>query len=248
MAKQTGLGDGLLVGGYDLSGDTGGLDSIAGGPAALEMTGIDKYGFERFGGVRDGRIEWSSWFNKAAGQQHAALKTLPRGDVVVTYLRGRGLGNQAASLVAKQVNYDGKRSDDAALVFSVESVANAYGLEWGQQLTPGIRTDTTATNGGSLDTTQALSFGGQAYLQVTTFTGTDVTVKIQDSADNSSWADVTGLGFTQVTAARTSQRLALANTATIRRYVRAVTTTSGGFSSASFVVMLNKNEIAGVSF
>jgi hypothetical protein len=248
MAKQTGLGDALLVGGYDLSGDTGGLDNISGGPAAMEMTGIDKYGIERKGGVRDGKIEWSSWFNKAAGSQHPVLSALPRSDIVVTYLRGRGMGSQAACLVARQTNYDGKRDDAAVLSFGIEAVANAYGLEWGQQLTSGIRTDTAATNGSSLDTAQSLSFGGQAYLQVTAFTGTDVTVKIQDSADNSSWADVTGLGFTQVTAAHTSQRLALSNTSTMRRYVRAVTVTTGGFTTASFVVVLNKNEIAGVTF
>ena len=37
------------------------------------------------------------------------------------------------------------------------------------------------------------SFGVQAYLQVFSFTGTDVTITIQDSADNSSFANITGL-------------------------------------------------------
>jgi hypothetical protein len=38
------------------------------------------------------------------------------------------------------------------------------------------------------------------------------------------------------------------NTATIRRYLRVVTTTSAGFTSATFVVGVNKNSVAGVSF
>ncbi|HEY6494943.1 MAG TPA: hypothetical protein VIZ43_16840 [Trebonia sp.] len=90
------------------------------------------------------------------------------------------------------------------------------------------------------------AFGAQAYLQVTAFAGTSVTVAVQDSADNSSFAAVTGLTFTAVTAAPNTQRLATANTATLRRYVRVATT--GTFTSASFAVMLNRNPVAGVSF
>jgi hypothetical protein len=130
----------------------------------------------------------------------------------------------------------------------VSAQANGYGIEWGQQLTAGIRTDTAATNGTGIDTTASASFGGQAYLQAFSFTGTDVTVKIQDSADNATFADVTGMAFTQITAGPTSERIAIANTATIRRYVRAITVTTGGFSSLSFAVNFIKNEVADVQF
>lgn len=91
-------------------------------------------------------------------------------------------------------------------------------------------------------------FGAQAYLQVTGFVGTDVTVKLQDSADNVTFADLAGAAFGQVTAANQGQRLALSNSATVRRYVRASTVTTGGFTSVSFAVMLNRNPIAGVTF
>lgn len=246
MAKQSGLGDGLLVGGYDLSGDTGAVDNVSGGPALLEMTGIDKYAFERQGGVRDGKIEWTGFFNDAAGQNHPVLSTLPRTDVAASYLRGRGIGSPVASAIAKQVGYDGTRGDDGSLTFKVEAQSNSYGVDWGVQLTAGLRTDTTATNGTSLDTTASLSFGGQAFLHVTALTGTNVVVKIQDSADNSSFSDVTGLTFTSVTAAHTAERLAVSNTSTIRRYVRVATT--GTFTSATFVVGFTKNEVAGVVF
>lgn len=54
-------------------------------------------------------------------------------------------------------------------------------------------------------------------------------IKIQDSANNSSFADVSGLTFTQVTAANNSQALRIEglNTATRRRYLRAVATLAG---------------------
>jgi len=248
LSKQSGLGDALYVGGYDLSGDTQSLGAIGGGPATIDVTGINKSAYERIGGIRDGRIEWTSYFNPDTDKAHPVLSALPTNDVHVLYCRGAALGSPAAAMVSKQINYDGNRGDDGAITFALQAQANGYGLEWGSLLTAGTRTDTAATNGTSIDTTESLSFGGQAYLQVTEFTGTDVTVKIQDSADNSSFADVTGLAFTAVTTGPTTERVAISNTSTIRRYVRAVTTTSAGFTSLSFVVSVVKNTTEGVTF
>lgn len=245
MAKESGLGDNLYVGTSNVSGDINSVGKISGGPATLDVTGIDKFAFERIGGLRDGAIEFISYFNDAATKAHSVFKTLPTTDVVVSYLHGQVIGNPMASCVAKQLNYDITRGTDGALTAGINTVANGYGLEWGQQLTAGLRTDTAATNGTSLDTLASASFGGQAYLHLTSFTGTDVTIKIQDSADNSSFADVTSFTFGSL-AAVTASRVALTSTATIRRYVRAVTTTTGGFSSAIFAVNLVKNDVTTV--
>jgi hypothetical protein len=74
-----------------------------------------------------------------------------------------------------------------------------------------------------------------------------MTIKVQDSADNVTFADITGLTFATVNAGSTSaQRLATANNATIRRYVRAIST--GTFNPGSFAVGFTRNPIAGVSF
>lgn len=250
MAKSTGLGDALYIAGFNASGDIQQLGAIGGGPALLDVTGIDKSAHERIGGLRDGRFEMTTFFNHIAvtGGTHEKLAALPRTDVILTYCRGTTLGGPAASIVAKQIGYDPTRGNDGSLTFGVSAQSNGYGIEWGRQLTAGVRTDTAATNGTGVDTTASASFGGQAYLQVFSFTGTDATVKIQDSADNSTFADVTSFAFTQVTAAPFSQRIALSNTATIRRYVRAVTTTTGGFTSMAFAVNMIKNEIASVVF
>lgn len=245
MAKQSGLGDNLYVAGYDLSGDINSAGRIGGGPAALDVTAINKSGMERIGGVRDGGIDFTAYFNPSDNQSHDRLENLPTADVQLHYCRGTTLGNPGAALISKQINYDGSRGDDGSFTFAVQALANSYGLEWGRQLTAGKRTDSTATNGASIDTTAAASFGAQAYLQVFAFTGTSVTVKVQDSADDSSFADVTGLTFTAATGI-TTERLATANNATIRRYLRAVTT--GTFSDAVFAVIVVKNEIAGQVF
>lgn len=250
MTKASGLGDNLYIAGFNASGDIQALGNIGGGPALLNMTGIDKSAYERQGGLRSGQFEMTTFFNSVAvtGGLHEKLSALPRTDVIMTYCRGTTLGDPAASLVAKQVNYDPTRADDGMLTFAVSAQSNGYGIEWGQQLTAGLRTDTAATNGTAIDTTASASFGGQAYLQLTAFTGTDVTVKIQDSADNSTFADVASFAFTQVTAAPASERIALANTATIRRYVRVSTVTTGGFTSVTFSVNLIKNATAGQVF
>ncbi len=248
MAKASGLGDAPYIQGFNASGDIQQLGNIGGGPALLNVTGIDKSAYERIGGLRSGQFEMTTFFNTVAvtGGLHEKLSALPRTDVVMTYCRGTTLGDAAACLVSKQLNYDPTRGDDGSLTFGVQAQANGFGIEWGTQLTAGLRTDTVATNGAGLDTTAAASFGAQAYLQVTAFTGTSATIKVQDSADNSTFADVTGLSFTAVTAAPASERLATTNVATIRRYLRVATT--GTFSSVTFSVVVVKNETAGVTF
>lgn len=244
MSKQGGLGHKLLIAGYDLSGDTNSYE-VTGGAELLEVTGIDKSGKERIGGLRDGSIKWTSFFNPVAGQAHPVLSALPTNDIQANLLAGTTLGAPAASLIGKQTNYPPKRASNGQLTIDIEAVANAWGLEWGIQLTPGIRADTTATTGTGVDLTTSASFGAQAYLQVLGVTGTSVTVAVEDSADNVTFAAVTGLTFTAATGI-TTQRLATANTATIRRYVRA--TSTGTFTAASFSVVLVRNELAGQVF
>ncbi len=236
MAKQAGMGDRLLVDGYDLSGDIGSVQRVAGGPVALDLTDITQSGYDREGGLRDGGIDFTAWFDDAANAAHPVLSALPTTDRVVTYCRGYGLGSPAASCVAKQISYDPTRGADGQLSIAVNTQANGYGLDWGVQLTPGMRTDTGAASGASIDGGASSAFGAQFFLHVIAFTGTSVTVKIEDSADNSAWADLSGASFTAATG-RTSQRIAV--TGTVRRYIRV--TTTGTFSNAQFLVNADRN-------
>lgn len=246
VGKQSGLGDNLFVDGYDLSGDAGAITGISTPVQTLPSTGINKSANERLFGLRDGALAFMSYWNDAAGQAHPALSTLPTADRIVTYLRGTTLGNPAASINAKQIGYDPTRGNDGSLTINVQAVANGFALEWGRQLTAGVRTDTAATNGTGVDFLASSTFGLQAYLQVRAFTGTSVTVKIQESSDNGvgdAWADVVGGAFTAATG-RGAQRIATATNLTVERYLRVVTT--GTFSNAEFVVMVVKNESAAV--
>ncbi len=130
--KTTGLGDHLVVNGTDISGDVGSLDKIACPVAVLDVTGIDKPAFERLGGLRDGQIDFTAFFNPSG--EHPVLSALPTTDVTVQYLHGVGSGLPSATLVAKQVNYDGTRAADGSLTLKVSAVgSDGSGLVWGVQ-------------------------------------------------------------------------------------------------------------------
>lgn len=252
MTKKSGLAQNFYLGGYNLSGDTGAGNEIGGGLAGTQdVTGIDKSAFERKGLLRDGRLSWTSFFNpeKATDvpgttedRAHTVLSSLPTTDRHMMWATGTSIGSAAACMVAKQIDYNPSRSADGSLTISVAGQANAYGLEWGDLLTAGIRTDTTGTNGSSLDLgTGSTAFGLQAYLHVFSFTGTSVTVKLQESSDNGAgdaWADVTGGAFTAATGI-TAQRIQTGRTQTVERYLRVVTT--GTFTNAKFAVAVIRN-------
>ena len=250
MAKQTGLGDNFYVAGRNFSNATNSLQRISSPRGSLEMTGVDKFAVERKLTFRDGAIDWTSYFDPetvAGGGTydgaHSYYSTLPRTDVHVMYARGTTIGNPSAALIAKQIDYAPNRTNDGGILFSIASQANGYGLEWGRLMTAGVRSDTGATNGTAVDFTAGTSFGLQAYLQVFSFTGTDVTIKIQESSDNDAdtYADVTGGGFTEVTTGPTVERIQTARDLAVERYLRVATVTTGGFSELSFAVMVVKN-------
>lgn len=247
MAKQSGLGARLLVDGFNVSGDITAIGAITGSAEELDPTAIDKEARERILGLRDGGIDATSWWNPgpAADAAHQVYKTLPRTDRVVSYLHRASLGAPVASLVGKQMNYDGERAQNGAFTLSVESLANGYGRDWGVLATPGIRTDTGATNGASIDLgTGTLTFGLQAYLHLLAFTGTSVTVALQGSSDNGvgdAFAAITGGSFGAQTGIG-SWRIATSATQAIERYLRVVTT--GTFSNAVFAVAVCRNESA----
>lgn len=249
MAKQTGLGCALYAGGYDVSGDTQQF-TTHGGPLPLDMTDITQSGYGRLGGLRDAGMDWTSFMDTATGAEHDALSPLTTSDLISTIAIGPlAIGSPAVSQVGKQIGFDPTRGQDGMLTFALATQPNAFGQEWGRALTPGRRVDTTATaasSANSYDTGGALSFGAQMYVHLFAFAGTSVTISVWDSADNSSFLAVASLTTTALTTAHTTARVAIGNTATVRRYIAVAT--AGTFSSADFFVQVTKNDCAGVSF
>lgn len=250
MSKQGGMGDGLLVDGFDLSGDTSNI-TITAPMQVQDVTPVNAYGNARLGLAHDGSINWGSFWNPSSAGQgtsaHEVLRTLPQADRTVTYLRSTVLGAPAASLLTKQIDYAPTRNAEGSFLLSIDAQSNGYGMEWGAQLTAGLRVEAAAGNGPAVDLGAgppvSYSFGWAAYLQVNAFTGTSVTVKVQDSADGATWADLAGASFLAATG-RGAQRIAGASsTATVRRYVRVVS--SGTFTNAVYAVNFVRYEAAG---
>lgn len=248
MSKESGLGAGLPIGGYDFTGDVTAVGEISGGPNTTDaVTGIDKLAFERIGLTRDGHMRGTSWFNPAANMSHKRLSSLPYTDVQAQYWHRQVIARPVACIVAKQANYDGSRAKDGSFTFEWGFEANAFGLEWCTGLTAYKRTDTTATAGTAVDmTTPAFTgsstFGLQAYLQVFAFTGTSATITIQESSDNAgdAYAAVTGGAFSVVTGI-TTERIQTARTQTVERYLKV--TTTGTFSNLVFAVAVARPDV-----
>jgi hypothetical protein len=248
--KITGLGAQFYIGGYDLSLDVNALDNVAGSIHPLDVTGIKSLAHERLGGQREGVLEFTTFADMAAGQEHAALSGLPTADVIASAFLpnasyAQAVGNPACSINAKQVNYDWTRASDGALTGKIQCQSNGYGLEWGEMLTAGLRTDSAATVGTFFDDGAGTAFGAQAYFQVTAFSGTSVTIDIQSATTSGGSYSTTGLtssAFTGIGA----QRVAVSNVTTINEFLKVVTT--GTFSSATFAVQFCRNLTAGIVF
>jgi hypothetical protein len=191
-------------------------------------------------------MSWVSFFDTAIGRAHPTLSPLQYTDVVLTYAHGAVAGNPAASMVSRQPNYDGNRGNDGSMLFNVDAIADGNGLSWGVQLTPGLRTDAGPVSPATgLDlTTVSTAFGWTAHLHVTAVVGTSVTVTLQDSADNSTFANLTGGVFPAETGPDGQRLQSPSATGIVRRYVRAITT--GTFSSATFLVNFTRNDALAV--
>lgn len=103
--------------------------------------------------------------------------------------------------------------------------------------------DTNTTTGATRDDAAATTTGWMAHLHVTgPVDGGSWVVKLQDSADGSSWSDVTGGAFAAATGV-TAERLTSASGATLRRYVRYVATRTGGSAGQgiTFALALARN-------
>lgn len=104
-------------------------------------------------------------------------------------------------------------------------------------LAPAARTSTTTGTGLDISTYEGLAL---VQLANGTTSGTSPTldVKIQDSADNSTFADVSNASFSQVTAALTDPSTLKIDLRGVRQYIRAVATIGGTTPSFACAVTL----------
>lgn len=178
-------------------------------------------------GLHDGTASLSGMWDQAASGSAATLQTLlGAADTHLAILwEGATVGGRAAILKAIETAHDiGSPVGD---VVSAAAEFQADGGLWFGDLL--ICSALTATSTGSaVNNGVATTDGWVAQQHVTAVSGTatpTITGKLADSADSSSWADVSGGGFTAATAIG-SQQIS-SDTGTLRQYARYAYTISG---------------------
>ena len=234
MAKKAGLAQKLFHGSFDLSGDVGAINNWSTPVAVLDATGIDKSANERLQGLVSGSLSFNAFFNDAAAAAHVALR-VPTTGAPVTWAIGQSVGDVAGMTQSVGTGYDPTRGADGGLTFDVGMESYTTLPVWGVMLTPGLKTDTGAANGATLDQSAQTTAGAEAILHVTSFTGSNFTATVQDSSNGSSWSTLKA--FTQVTDVG-NERVTVSGT--VERYVRVIS--AGTFNPVSFAVSFRRGE------
>lgn len=230
MAFIHGKSAAVLVDEFDLSAFLNTFDGAATADTA-EVTTFGSSAKSYVAGTKDATISLGGFFDGSVGAVDEVLQA--------------ALGSSALiSLAPAGIGTIGNRcslADCLATSYAVSAtVGDAVSVTAEAQVTggmlPGVvlasliaRTATGQT--ASVDNGASTSNGAKAFLHITAFSGTDVTVKVQESADNSTWADM--ITFTQATAAGSQSGTA---SSTIDRYLRVAIT--GTFTSVTFAVTI----------
>ena len=188
-------------------------------------------------GLRDGTVSASGMFDGAAGAVDEVLSASISSDtlapVTIGY-NGTTLGNRVTILKAKTTSYEVSTPVGDVVAVSYSAQADG-GLDQGVSLAA-LASVSATTTGSSHDNSASSANGGVAQLHVTVNTrDADATIKIQHSADDSTFADLAT--FTVVaTTVVTSERVIVASGTTVNRYLRAVNTLSAGTGSITYQV------------
>jgi hypothetical protein len=230
MAFTHGKGAAVLVDEFDLSAFLNTFDGSATADTA-EVTTFGNSSKAYVAGTKDATISLGGFFDGAANAVDEVLQAALGGSAIIT-LAPAGvatIGNRCSLADCITTSYSVAASVGDAVTVSAEGQVTG-GLLPGVVLASLIaRTATGQT--AAVDNGASTAGGAKAFLHVTAFTGTDVTIKVQESPDNSTWADM--ITFTQATGVTSESGTA---SGTIDQYLRV--DISGTFTSVTFAVAL----------
>jgi len=199
-------------------------------------------------GLKDQTVSLSGLYSQDAGGSDVVLSSIlgtATTPIVTISLTGSGIGNRAVLGRAHETNYSisspvaDVTSVTADFTASTDAVANqTLGLASGVMLTAGGSIAYGSLgNLTAVDNAASSTNGGMATLHVTanSISGGNTTIKVQHSADNSTWVDL--ITFTAVSASTTAKQLT-AVSGTINRYVRATASTAGSSGSITYNVAI----------
>lgn len=226
MAFVAGRSTKVLCDGYDVSAYLRSV-TLSLSWDLTETTTFGNAGKTRIATLNDASLSASGlWDPTQDGIAAAALSGVASSVVSFMPTGGASVGDRAWVLAAATTSYEPASEVGGAVAFDWSAESRAR-VAVGAVLHP-LGEDTNTTTGSSRDDSAATSTGWVAALHVTAVDGGSWVVKLQDSADDSSWSDVSGGALTAATGA-TGERIASSSaTATLRRYVRYVATRTGG--------------------
>ncbi|HVL67202.1 MAG TPA: hypothetical protein VM364_08055 [Vicinamibacterales bacterium] len=166
---------------------------------------------------------------------NAAL-TAAAGVLLTIGLAGLAVGARVRLLKTHEASYDISTTVDDAVKVAAEIEPSVDGVLAGVSLHD-LEAENASGNGAGVDNGAATSDGWVAHAHCTAASGGAPTLdlKLQDSADGSTWADVAGGAFAQLAAAG---RQRLEGAGTLRRHARLVRTIGGSNPSFTFAVAI----------
>jgi len=147
---------------------------------------------------------------------------------------GSAVGSPMCGISAKEADYNVSRGTGSAMTVTSTFTGNGLGGEFGVMLTAFDDTHSSATNGTAVDNSASSASGASGYLQAISLASGSVVVKIQESADNSSWSDLITFSTVGTSGVPTAERLTMSGS--VARYIRVIS--SGTFSNAKIAVAL----------
>ena len=194
-------------------------------------------------GLMKATISLNGLFDNSAGAVDAVLRASvavdpPGQNLISLGLNGFAAGNLVEMMQAVLPTYDNSSAEEQLVQVSGQFDSDEL-IDCGVSLHDLVaETGAPPVNGTDVDWTDVSTTSGWvAHLHVTAFSGTSVVIKIQDSADGSSWADLASAAFTSVTAP-VSQRLESFGS-TVRRHTRVIIA-SGTYTSCTFVCTFSR--------
>ena len=192
-------------------------------------------------GMKDGTVSLEGlWAGDATGVDEvlAAAVTSDAKNIITVGTEGATLGRRAKLINADETSYEitGAVADMVTISAEAQASGTVGGFDGGVLLAANQTVTATVANTG-VDNAAASTNGGVAHLHVTTNTRNGaITVKVQHSSNNSTWADL--VSFTATTSATTtSERIEVAAGTSVNRYLRAnVSGFAGSSGSATITV------------
>jgi hypothetical protein len=186
-------------------------------------------------GLQDGTVSLSGMFDGTATGTDVVFSAVlgsATKQLVIVAPSGNSVGASAIVLEADDTSYEVSGAVADVVQTSAE-FQSSDGVEHGKILSSGAAISATG-NGTSVDNGAASTNGGVGFVSVPTNTRNgNITVKVQQSADNSTFTDL--ITFTVVTSTqKTSERVEV--TGTVARYLRVNYTVAGSTGTATPVV------------